>query len=59
MVTIIDDFSMFFNVYLLYTKNEALNKFSIFKTKVKLKLGIKVKRLRIDKGGEYSDPNYF
>ncbi|GJW24924.1 zinc finger, CCHC-type containing protein [Tanacetum coccineum] len=57
--TFIDDASRFFYVYLLHTKDEALDKFKVFKTKVELQQGSLIKRFRIDRGGEYMDTLYF
>ncbi|GKE16066.1 zinc finger, CCHC-type containing protein [Tanacetum coccineum] len=54
-VTFIDDASRFCYVYLLHTKDEALDKFKIFKTEVKLQQGSLIKRFRTDRGGEYMD----
>ncbi|GJZ74951.1 hypothetical protein Tco_0639416 [Tanacetum coccineum] len=54
-VTFIDDASSFFYVYLLHTKDEALDKFKVFKTKVELQQGFLFKRFRTDRGGEYMD----
>ena len=59
MVTFIDDFSRFCYVFLLHAKDEALEKFKIFKTEVELQLGSVIKRLRTDRGGEYFNPDYF
>nr|GEW70166.1 zinc finger, CCHC-type [Tanacetum cinerariifolium] len=47
-VTFIDDVSRFCYVYLLRTKDEALDKFKVFKTKVKLQQGSLIKRFRTD-----------
>ncbi|GJZ73659.1 zinc finger, CCHC-type containing protein [Tanacetum coccineum] len=58
-VTFIDDASRFCYVYLLHTKNEALDKFKVFKTKVELQQGSLIKRFRTDMGGEYMDTLYF
>ncbi|KAJ9556386.1 hypothetical protein OSB04_011000 [Centaurea solstitialis] len=58
-VTFIDDSSRFCYVYLLHSKDEALEKFKIYKTEVELQLGVPVKCLRTDRGGEYMDPHYF
>ncbi|PWA62269.1 zinc finger, CCHC-type [Artemisia annua] len=58
-VTFIDDASRFCYVYLLHTKDEALDKFKVFKTEVELQLGSLIKRFRTDRGGEYMDPFYF
>ena len=59
MITFIDDYSRFCYVYLLHSKDEALNMFKIFKNEVEVQLDSKVKRLRTDKGGEYYNPCYF
>ncbi|KAJ9535802.1 hypothetical protein OSB04_un001045 [Centaurea solstitialis] len=59
VVTFIDDSSRFCYVYLLHSKDEALEKFKIYKTEVELQLGVPVKCLRTDRGGEYMDPQYF
>ncbi|GJT67805.1 reverse transcriptase domain-containing protein [Tanacetum coccineum] len=58
-VTFIDDTSRFCYVYLLHTKDEALDKFKLFKTEVELQQGSLIKRFRTDKGGEYMDTQYF
>ncbi|GKC08088.1 zinc finger, CCHC-type containing protein [Tanacetum coccineum] len=58
-VTFIDDASRFCYVYLLHTKDEALDKFKVFKTKVELQQGSLIKRFRTDRGGEYMDTLYF
>ncbi|GJX79226.1 zinc finger, CCHC-type containing protein, partial [Tanacetum coccineum] len=58
-VTFIDDASRFCYVYLLHTKDEALDKFKVFKTKVELQQESLIKRYRTDKGGEYMDTLYF
>ena len=59
VVTFIDDYSKFFYVYLLHSKDEALNSFKVYKDNVELCVNGKVKRFRTDKGGEYYDPHYF
>ncbi|XP_021719995.1 uncharacterized protein LOC110687676 [Chenopodium quinoa] len=59
IVTFIDDFSRFFYVYLLYSKDEALVKFDIYKKEVEVQVESFIKKLRTDKGGEYYDPAYF
>ena len=46
-------------MYLFHYKDEALEKFKIYKTEVELQLGVPVKCLRTDRGGEYMDPRYF
>ncbi|GJY79022.1 zinc finger, CCHC-type containing protein [Tanacetum coccineum] len=54
-VTFIDDDSRFCYVYLLLTKDEALDKFKVFKTEVELQQGFLIKRFRTDREGEYMD----
>nr|GEX30594.1 zinc finger, CCHC-type [Tanacetum cinerariifolium] len=49
-VTFIDDASRFCYVYLLHSKEEALDKFKVFKTKVELQQGSLIKRFRTDMG---------
>ncbi|GJR78244.1 zinc finger, CCHC-type containing protein [Tanacetum coccineum] len=58
-VTFIDDASRFCYVYLLHSKDEALDKFKVFKTKVELQQGSLIKRFRTDRGGGYMDTLYF
>ncbi|GKD44218.1 zinc finger, CCHC-type containing protein, partial [Tanacetum coccineum] len=58
-MTFIDDASRFCYVYLLHSKDEALDKFKVFKTEVKLQQGSLIKRFRTDMGGEYMDTLYF
>ncbi|GJT47957.1 zinc finger, CCHC-type containing protein [Tanacetum coccineum] len=56
-VTFIDDASRFCYVYLLHTKDEALDKFKVFKTKVELQQGSLIKRFKTDMGVvRLSDP---
>ena len=52
-MTLIDDSSRFCYVYLLQTKDEALEYFKIYKIEVENQLERKIKRLRSDHGGEY------
>ncbi|GJR92959.1 zinc finger, CCHC-type containing protein [Tanacetum coccineum] len=59
VVTFIDDASRFCYVYLLHAKDEALDKFKIYKTEVELQQNNLIKTLRTDRGGEYYDPSYF
>ncbi|GJV31762.1 zinc finger, CCHC-type containing protein [Tanacetum coccineum] len=59
VVTYIVDASRFCYVYLLHAKDEALDKFKIYKTEVELQQNSLIKTLRTDKGGEYYDPSYF
>jgi hypothetical protein len=50
---LIDDASRFFYVYLLKTKDEALDHFKIYNVEVENQLERKIIRLRLDRGGEY------
>lgn len=59
LVTFIDDASRYCYVYLLNTKDEALDKFKIYKKEVELHQNGLIKTLRTDRGGEYYDPVYF
>ena len=59
VTTFINDYSRFCYVYLLHSKDEALDEFKIYKTEVELKLNNSVKGLRTDRGGEYMNPQYF
>ncbi|GKA90212.1 zinc finger, CCHC-type containing protein [Tanacetum coccineum] len=59
VITFIDDASRFCYVYLLHAKDEALDKFRIYKTEVELQQNDLVKILRTDRGGEYYDPIFF
>ncbi|GKB45839.1 zinc finger, CCHC-type containing protein [Tanacetum coccineum] len=59
VVTFIDDASRFCYVYLCHAKDEALDKFKIYKTEVELQQNDLIKTLRTDKGGEYYDPVYY
>src|SRR5438132_6908191 len=52
-MTLIDDSSRFCYVYLLKTKDEALDYFKMYKAEVENQLDRKIKRLRSDRGGEY------
>ncbi|GKD81365.1 zinc finger, CCHC-type containing protein [Tanacetum coccineum] len=53
-VIFIDDASRFCYVYLLHTKDEALDKFKVFKTKIELQQGSLIKRFRTDRGGFFN-----
>jgi hypothetical protein len=52
-MTLIDDASRYYYVYLLKTKDEALDYFKIVKAEAENQLEKKIKRLRSDRGGEY------
>ena len=58
-VTFIDDFTRYYQVYLLHAKSEALDMFRIFKNEFELHCETLIKRLRLDRGGEYYDLSYF
>ncbi|GJS74380.1 zinc finger, CCHC-type containing protein [Tanacetum coccineum] len=59
VINFIDDASRFCYVYLLHAKDEALDKFRIYKTEVELQQKDLIKTLRTDRGGEYYDPVFF
>ena len=52
-ITFIDDFSRYTKIYLLRNKDEPGEKYLIYKSKVENQFNKKIKRLRIDRGGEY------
>jgi transposase InsO family protein len=52
-MTLIDDATRFYYVYLLKTKDEMLDYFKIYKAEVKNQLERKIKHLRSDCSGEY------
>ena len=52
-MTLIDDATRFYYVYLLQIKDEALDYFKIYKAEVENQLERKIKRLQSDRGGEY------
>jgi transposase InsO family protein len=52
-VTFIDDFSRKAHVYLLKAKGEVLNKFKAYKALVENQIGMKIKTLRSNNGGEF------
>jgi transposase InsO family protein len=60
-ITFIDDLSKYAYIFLFRTKDEALDKFKIYKEEVEIFLDCKIKSLRSDKGGEYfnNDFHYF
>ena len=55
-ITFIDNCTRFCYLYLMRSKDEAIEKFKIFKSKVKNQLSKKIKILRSDRGGEYESP---
>jgi Integrase core domain len=52
-ITFIDDYSRYAYVYLISEKTEALDKFKIFKAEVENQHNLKIKVVRLDRGGEY------
>jgi len=52
-MTLIDDATKYCYVFLLKTKDEALECFKTYKAKVENQLEKKIKRVRSDRGGEY------
>ena len=52
-MTLIDDSTRYCHVYLLKSKDEALNFFKIYKAEVENQLDRKIKRLRSDRGGVF------
>ena len=52
-VIFVDDYSRFIKLYLLRSKDEALEMFIKYKTEVENQKNKSIKRLRIDRGGEY------
>jgi hypothetical protein len=52
-ITFTDDFSRYGYIYLIRERSEALDKFKIFKAKVKNQHNVKIKIVRSNRGGEY------
>jgi transposase InsO family protein len=52
-MTLIDDSTRHYYVYLLKTKDEALHCFKVYKAEVENQLERKIKHIRSDRGGEY------
>ena len=57
-ITFIDDFSRMCWVYFLRNKSDALNVFRKFKLFVEMQSGHKLKKLRSDRGGEYTSNEF-
>ena len=55
-ITFVDDCTIYCYVYLLKNKDEAIDKFKIYKEEVETQLYEKIKRRRSDRGGEYVEP---
>ena len=55
-ITFIDDSTKYYYVYLLKSKDEALEKFILYKNEVENQLNKKIKMIRSDRSGEYEAP---
>ncbi|GKA94145.1 retrovirus-related pol polyprotein from transposon TNT 1-94 [Tanacetum coccineum] len=55
-IMFINDCTKYYYVYLLKSKDEAIDKFVLYKTEVEDQLGKKIKVVRSDRGGEYVAP---
>jgi len=55
-ITFIDDCTKYCYVYLLKSKDEAIDKFKIYKEEVETQQYEKIKMIRSDRGGEYVEP---
>ena len=55
-ITFIDDCTRYCYVYLLRSKDEAVEKFQLYKNEVENQLSKKIKAIRSDRGGEYESP---
>ena len=52
-ITFIDDYSRYMYLYLLHSKDEALDTFKVFKAKVENQFGKHIKIVRSNRGGEH------
>ena len=52
-VTFTDNYSRYGFVYLMHQKSETFDKFREYKTEAEKQLGVHIKQLRFDRGGEY------
>ena len=55
-IIFVDDSTKYCYLYLLKSKDEAIEKFALYKNEVENKLKKKIKVLRSDRGGEYESP---
>ena len=55
-ITLIDDCTKYCYVYLLHSKDEAINAFKQYKNEVANQLSKTIKAIRSDRGGEYQFP---
>ena len=58
-ILFIDDFTRMCWIGLLKHKDEAFDKFKLFKALVENELDLKIKCLRSDRGGEFISDNFF
>ena len=54
-ITFIDDYSCYMYLYMLCSKDEALEAFKVLKAEVEKQCGMQIKIMRPDRGGEYYD----
>ena len=52
-ITFTDDYSRYGYIYLMRHKSKAFGKFQEFKAEAEKQLGLCIKQLRFDRGGEY------
>ena len=52
-ITFIDRYSRYMYLYMLHSKDKALEAFKVFKAEVKKQCGKQVKIMRSNRGGEY------
>ncbi|KAL2250125.1 UNVERIFIED_CONTAM: Retrovirus-related Pol polyprotein from transposon TNT 1-94 [Sesamum indicum] len=57
-ITFIDDCSRYCYAFLMKNKDEALDKYILFKNEAETQTGKKLKRLRSDRGGEYESSKF-
>ena len=57
-ISFIDEYSKYCYIYLVNTKDEALNSFKNYKAEVENQLDKKIKVLRSDRGGEYESKDF-
>ena len=55
-ITFIDDCTKYCCVYLIKSKDEVLDKFTLYKNEVENQLSKKIKVVRSDRGNEYESP---
>ena len=58
VLTFIDDYSRFVYVYLLAAKSQVFERFKAFRAMVETQTDCKIKCIRIDNGGEYTNHRF-